>query len=180
MKVMGIDPGSRKIGIALLEVQGRKISYLDSQVIRLEKIKEFNPRLKVLFEEIKRYTDLWRPDVVSIESLIFAKGTTSLMKMAQARGCIITALTLQNLEIYEYSPNLVKSTVAGHGHAQKEAIQKIILGIFPQIKFSTDDESDAVAIALCHIFGAPVSQKPWSGKSKRRTLADAVKHRVAD
>jgi crossover junction endodeoxyribonuclease RuvC len=175
---MGIDPGSRKIGLALLETEGRKVSYLDSTVVRLEKIKEFNPRLKVLFEQVLLAIKNWQPDVVAIESLIFAKGTTSLMKMAQARGCILTALTVEQIPIFEYSPNLVKSTVAGHGHAPKESIQKILSSIFPKATFSTDDESDAVAIALCHVFGAPASQSPWSGKSKNRTLADSVKHRI--
>ena len=176
MRVMGIDPGSRKIGVALLESEGKRVSYIESNVIRLDKIKEFNPRLKILFEEIRKYIHLWQPDVVSIESLIFAKGTTSLIKMAQARGSIITALAVEDLPIFEYSPNLVKSTVSGHGHADKNAIQKILLNIFPKAKFRTDDESDAVAIALCHIFGAPTTRNPWSGKSKKRTLSESVKH----
>ena len=176
MRVMGIDPGSRKIGLALIESEGRRVKLLDSKVLRLEKIKEFNPRLKVIFEEISALVELWKPEKVAIESLIFAKGTTSLMKMAQARGAIIAALACQNLEINEYSPNLIKSTVAGHGHATKESIQKILNSFFPEAKFSTDDESDAVATALCYVFAGPSTRHPWSGKSKNRTLASSVKH----
>ena len=88
-------------------------------------------------------------------------------------------------KIYEYSPNLVKQTVTGHGHADKEGIQKVLMRIFGIKKFKTHDESDAVAIALCHALnlnheGLQLNQLRGKGRSsKSRGLASSVEHKLS-
>lgn len=151
MLIMGIDPGSLRAGYGLLEVEGRAIKYLDSGVLRYDHIDHFLNRPTEIYQSIADLFRRYRPEEVAFEGLVMVKGTTSMLKLAQARGAMLAALSghLPN-RIFEYAPNLVKSSLMGHGHAAKENIQKGLRMIFPKEHFATNDESDALAVALCH------------------------------
>tara|TARA_R110002072_G_scaffold288917_1_gene455331 strand:- start:7191 stop:7739 length:549 start_codon:yes stop_codon:yes gene_type:complete len=180
MIILGIDPGSRKAGYGLIEVSGRKINYLASGVLRYDQVNEFIDRLGIIFKSIEEIVNHFKPDEVSIESLIYVKSVTSLAKLAQARGSMIAALmeTHQG-KVSEYSPNLIKSSVTGHGHANKESVNKALQMIFGEkIEFKSDDESDALAIAICHALNRNNPKVDGSGKkmSKGSSLKQAFKH----
>lgn len=151
MIILGIDPGSRKAGYALIEVQGKKISYKTSGVLRYDRIDEFIERLGVIYESCDNLVNLHAPDEIAIESLIYVKSVEALSKLAQARGAMIAAFsrTLKG-KVFEYSPNTIKSSVTGHGHADKESVDKAMSMMFGKMTFKTSDESDALAIAVCH------------------------------
>jgi crossover junction endodeoxyribonuclease RuvC len=163
--ILGIDPGSRKAGYALIEVQGKKISYITSGVLKYDHVDEFIERLGMIYESCDEITKKYKPDEVSIEALIYVKSVDALSKLAQARGAMVAAFskTLRG-KIFEYSPNLVKSSVTGHGHADKEAVDKSLRMMFGQIVFKTSDQSDALAIAVCHALNRNVKLK-MMGKS---------------
>ena len=151
MIILGIDPGSRKAGYAIIEVQGKKISYITSGALKYDHINEFIDRLGLIYQSCDEIVKKFSPDEVSIESLIYTKNIDSLSKLAQARGAMIAAFSQSKSgRIFEYAPNLVKSSVTGHGHASKEAIDKALGMMFGKINFKTADESDALAIAVCH------------------------------
>ena len=151
MIILGIDPGSRKAGYALIDVQGKKISYITSGILKYDHVDEFLERLGIIYETCSDLSDKFKPDEVSIEALIYVKSVDALSKLAQARGAMIAAFSkLHKGKIYEYAPNAIKSAVTGHGHADKEAVNKAMTMMFGQIKFKTADESDALAIAVCH------------------------------
>ncbi len=151
MIILGIDPGSRKAGYAVIEVSGRKFKYIDSGVLRYDKINEFVDRLGVIYESCSELLEKYNPCEISIESLIYVKSVTSLAKLAQARGAMIAAfMKTHQGKLSEYSPNLIKASVTGHGHASKEGVDKTLNMIFGPLKFKSNDESDALAIALCH------------------------------
>lgn len=151
MIILGIDPGSRKAGYALIEVQGKKISYIASGVLKYDHVDEFIDRLGMIYQSCDELMTKFKPDEVSVEALIYVKSVEALSKLAQARGAMVAAFSrsLQG-KIYEYSPNTVKSSVTGHGHADKEAIDKAMTMMFGKLTFKTSDESDALAIAVCH------------------------------
>jgi crossover junction endodeoxyribonuclease RuvC len=154
MIILGIDPGSRKAGFGLIEVKGRKINYLESGVMRYDCKKDFMDRLGNIHLSCEELVKIFSPDQIAIESLIYVKSISSLAKLAQARGAMIAAFMKTHKErVFEYSPNLVKSTVTGHGHADKESVNKALKMMFKnqiQTEFGSDDESDALAIAVCH------------------------------
>ena len=151
MIILGIDPGSRKAGYALIEVQGRKISYIASGVLKYDHVNEFLERLGMIYQTCDELMNKYQPDEVSIEALIYVKSVAALSKLAQARGAMIAAFSRTRLgKIFEYAPNAVKSSVTGHGHADKEAIDKAMTMMFGKLSFKTSDESDALAIAVCH------------------------------
>ena len=153
MIILGIDPGSRKAGYALIDVQGKKISYIASGVLKYDKVDEFIERLGMIYQTCDDLMTKFRPDEVSIESLIYVKSVDALSKLAQARGAMIAAFSRTHVgKIYEYSPNTIKSSVTGHGHADKDAVDKAMNMMFGKMSFKTSDESDALAIAVCHAF----------------------------
>jgi crossover junction endodeoxyribonuclease RuvC len=177
MIILGIDPGSRKTGWAVIETEGRKFKYIASGVLRFDKTEEFLDRLALIAKSTKELVETYKPDEVSLESLIFVQSIPSLAKLAQARGALIAGMS-ENYQskIFEYSPNLIKSSVSGHGHATKEGVEKTLKMIFGNIKFKTNDESDALAIALCHALnrgkgrGQSTKKKGQSSYTKGRTL----------
>lgn len=166
MKILGIDPGSRKTGYALVEVQGRKITYLASGILKYDHEEIFLHRLGMIYETCLELIEKHKPEEISIESLIYVKSVEALSKLAQARGAMIAAFSHSHLKkIYEYSPNTIKSAVTGHGHADKESIDKAMVMMFGNLVFKTSDESDALAIAVCHAF---------SRKMNIRTMENAI------
>ena len=151
MIILGIDPGSRKAGYALIDVQGKKISYIASGVLKYDHVSEFLERLGMIYQTCDELMTRYQPDEVSVEALIYVKSVDALSKLAQARGAMIAAFSRSRLgKIYEYAPNAVKSSVTGHGHADKEAVDKAMTMMFGKLTFKTSDESDALAIAVCH------------------------------
>ncbi len=165
MRILGIDPGSRKAGYALIEVDGRKMTYITSGVLKYDHIDEFLERLGVIYQTCDELSEKLSPDEVAIEALIYVKSVEALSKLAQARGAMIAAFSRKNLgKLHEYSPNTIKSSVTGHGHADKDSVDKAVSMIFGKINFKTSDESDALAIAVCHALNRKMKLKTM-GKS---------------
>jgi len=172
LKILGIDPGSRVTGYAILQVtptsQFLGVSLIESGVFKLTTAsqatneKSFGLRLNSLANQLNDVLLRHNPQVLSIESLIHAKNIQSLTKLAQARGVIIQHFfankyeDLQHREskkIVEFAPNAVKATISGFGHSDKTMMQKVIsYHLKEDLKFKTHDESDALALALCYIF----------------------------
>lgn len=177
MVILGIDPGSRKAGYGVIEVSGRKVTYLASGTLRYDKEKDFMSRLGSIHASCLDLVERFQPHEISLESLIYVKSVTSLAKLAQARGAMIAAFMQTHMgKVYEYSPNLVKTTVTGHGHANKESVDKSMKIIFGRhLNFETSDESDGLAIALCHSL-LRGQQVAGVKKSKGKTLRNAFKH----
>jgi crossover junction endodeoxyribonuclease RuvC len=183
MIVLAIDPGSITAGYALLRQDGRKITYLKSGIIRFNQSDDFLERVKEIHEKTQELILSFEPDEIALESLIYVKSPTALIKLAQARGVMLAALsTKYHQRIFEYSPNLVKSTVTGHGHADKQGVQKFLHTTLGLSEFKSHDESDAIAIALCHLLSRQTLVKNLSSikpsKSKGRGLAKSLQHKI--
>ena len=150
MKVLAIDPGSRCSGFAAVLVNKSGVHYLGSGVLKF-KTKDFLQRIPEIYEATKTHFENFSFDVLALETLINVKNVNSLAKLSQARGAQVSALTQERkVDIFEFSPNLVKSTVAGFGHADKISVQKSLEILFQEkFDFKTNDESDALAIAYC-------------------------------
>jgi len=141
------------MGYGVILSHGRKIEYVASGVLNFEKEDNFFLKIGLIFESTRDIITKFQPDEISIESLIYVKSVTSLSKLAQARGAAIAGIiSADKKRIVEYSPNLIKSAVTGHGHSSKEEIQKTLGMILKVNSFKTHDESDALAIAICHHF----------------------------
>lgn len=170
MIILGIDPGSRKAGYALIEIQGKKITYLLSGAMKYDHVDEFIDRLGLIYQSCEELINKHSPDEISVESLIYVKSIDALSKLAQARGAMIAAFTrTRHGRVFEYAPNLVKSSVTGHGHASKEAVDKALGMMFGKIGFKSSDESDALAIAVCHALNRTMKLRLMEKKPQRTT-----------
>lgn len=151
MKILGIDPGSRVSGYAIIEIKQLKMSYVTSGVIKSDLNDTFFKRLPSIYDKFQSVVEAYQIQQVAIESLIHVKNVVSLAKLAQARGAMLASVAKCGAQIFEYSPNKVKSSVSGYGHADKEMIHLSIERILgAQINCASHDESDALAIAIAH------------------------------
>lgn len=180
MIILGIDPGSIKTGYAFIEVNGRNFKHLKSGTLKFDQKTPFLDRIHEIREKFTEVIIGQKIDEVALESLIFVKSPTALIKLAQARGILLSVLSNENfVNIHEYSPNSIKSSTVGHGHADKISVQKQLKMIFGIDSFNTDDESDALAVAVCHALNRGAGQTvAKTGKSKSKGLAASVSHRL--
>lgn len=182
MIVLGIDPGSRKTGYAFIELKNGKFTHIKSGVLNFGHEQFFLDRINLISDGILKILDEQPVDAISMESLIYVKSPTALIKLAQTRGVILSEISKKYPgKIFEYSPNLIKSVAVGHGHADKKSIQKFLSMILGISAFSTSDESDAMAIALCHLLQNPKNvplEKIEKKTSKSRSLKASLAHKV--
>ncbi len=149
MIILGIDPGTRRVGYGLVKYESGKTEFLGAGLLSIRS-KNDTDALKELQSELGALIKKWRPDMLAIEKLFFVKNQKTGMRVAEARGVILaTATTRRISKIREYSPNEVKSGIAGNGHADKKSIAKMVRLILkkPDLKV-IDDASDALAIAI--------------------------------
>ncbi len=149
MVIIGIDPGSRRIGYGILEKQGGSLRLLKTGTLRV-KSHEDAEALGETRREFSHLLTLFKPKVLAIEKLYFAKNKKTALQVAQARGVILGEAAERGLRIEEYTPNEIKAGVAGYGLADKKAVAKmvhIILGEKGGLKV-VDDATDALAAAI--------------------------------
>ncbi|MEM7007811.1 MAG: crossover junction endodeoxyribonuclease RuvC [Thermodesulfobacteriota bacterium] len=151
MRVIGIDPGSKVCGYGILEVQKGVVTHIHSGCIIPKAALPLNQRLKVIYDGIVEVIEAHSPDVMSIEDIFFAKNAKSAIKLGQARGVALLAGTNSGIMVYEYAPTKVKLALTGRGRANKAEVQGMLSRILGVKEWQTQDASDAVAIALCHI-----------------------------
>ncbi|MDO8430605.1 MAG: crossover junction endodeoxyribonuclease RuvC [Candidatus Taylorbacteria bacterium] len=145
MKILGIDPGYDRVGVAVIENN----ILLHSECFDTDAKDSFHIRLKSIGLRIKKIIEKYNPDVLAIESLFITKNQKTAMKVAEARGVISYEACLLDIPIYEYSPPQIKVAVTGHGGSDKAQIIKMIpLLVKMKSKKAQDDEYDAIAVAL--------------------------------
>ncbi len=154
MKIIGIDPGTGRLGWAILEVLPRqKAKLLEYGCFETLKNSKLQDRLEKIFVFLQSLIDQHKPDEMAAESLFFTKNTKTAFDVGAARGVILLCAKLKNLNVNQYTPTQIKSSLTGYGKAEKSQIQFMvtkILGLKEVPK--PDDAADAVAIALTHSF----------------------------
>ena len=149
VRVLGIDPGSRVTGFGVIETDGVRSRYLGSGCIRTT-TGPFPERLGEIFGGLRAALEEWQPGEVAVEQVFVSRNASSALKLGQARGAAISAVVTLGLPVFEYTPAAVKQGLVGNGRAEKEQVQhmvRVILGMQGRLVL---DESDALAIALCH------------------------------
>ena len=151
MKILGIDPGYERMGVAIIERNEGRESVVFSTCIRTSAKLSLPERLVTIGRELESIIVQYLPDQAAIEALYFAKNTTTALKVAEARGVIQFVITSNSIPLFEYHPNIIKIAVTGYGNADKSAIASMIpkLVTYDAAK-KIDDELDAIAVALTH------------------------------
>lgn len=147
-RVLAIDPGYDRLGMAVVEGDPSKPTYVWSDCIVPPK-GAAETRLAVVFSSVTAALHKYKPDILAIESLFFSVNKKTVLGVAEARGAILSAAGMRAVPVTEYSPQLVKLAVTGYGAADKKAVARMIprLITLPQKK-RLDDELDALALGI--------------------------------
>lgn len=155
MRVLGIDPGFERIGWAVVDRIGSRVTTPAYGLIKTPK-GPLGPRLLQIQDEMAALITEHQPEALALEKLFFTKNQTTAMDVARASGVILVTCCAKGLEVTEYSPPEIKLSIVGHGGAEKKQIQFMVtklLGLPGPPK--PDDVADALAIALCHALRTP-------------------------
>ena len=179
MIILGIDPGTNITGYGIIKYKVNTCKHIASGIIKLTSHLPIPNRLKIIYEELSKLIRNFKPDEFAIETAFYGKNVQSAMKIGYARGVSILAAANNGIPTSEYSPREIKKSVVGNGAATKEQVNYMIKTL---LNVKTDkmksDESDALAIALCHAFRL---KSPANKKSKNwKAFVDANPERVID
>ena len=149
-RILGIDPGFERLGIAVLEkIKQGKEQVIFSECFKTSAKLEFAERLRLIGEEIKKIIKKYQPEVLAIETLFLNTNQKTVMRVAEARGVVVYEAAQAGLRIFEATPLQIKVATTGYGRSDKTQINKMVKLLVEIEKNKTsDDELDAVAIAL--------------------------------
>ena len=151
MRIMGIDPGTRRVGYGVIDKEGADLRTVAFGTICTKPKTALPDRLKVIFEQISSLINEHSPEVVVVEEVFAGKGSKSSIKIGEGRGVILLCAAMGGTTVAEYTATNVKMAVVGNGHASKEQVQtmvKVILGLAEHPE--AEDAADALASAICH------------------------------
>ncbi|MDQ6993498.1 MAG: crossover junction endodeoxyribonuclease RuvC [Mariprofundus sp.] len=157
MRILGVDPGSVKTGIGIIDIEGNHMRYIHHSVIHCGK-GDFDKRLHLLFNGLKEIIATFQPTVAGIEDQFVSKNVSSALKLGQARGALVAACTDAGLRVTPYAPTKVKQAVVGFGRADKAQVQHMIRMLLHPPEPLTEDSADALAVAICHAHHAPMQK----------------------
>lgn len=159
-RVLGIDPGSARLGYAVVEEQRGKLSLLTCGVVETPKGQPMPQRLLQLHTALTALVATQAPAEMAVEELFFAKNPTTIISVGEARGVALLVAASAGIPVFEYKPMAVKQAVHGYGLAKKEQVGemvRVLLGLEHVPR--PDDAADAAAIAICHLHTSHVTAR---------------------
>ena len=150
MIILGIDPALTQAGWGVISVHNNTISFIACGTIKTDAKQPLDVRLHHLHKTISEVIDLYKPDEVAIEETFVNKNAVSSLKLGHARGVLMLSAAIAGLKVYEYASTSIKKTVVGVGRAEKNQVGVMIKYLLPQAIVKSEDEADALAVAICH------------------------------
>jgi crossover junction endodeoxyribonuclease RuvC len=160
MRTIGIDPGTAIMGWGIIDERAGALKLVSYGALTTRAGVPAQERLVMLYDGLREILQQHRPEDAAIEELFFGKNVNTAITVGQARGVALLALAQAGIPIHEYKPMSVKQAVAGYGGADKKQMQEMVrmtLGLTAIPK--PDDAADAVAIAICHAYTAPMLRR---------------------
>ena len=156
MIVLGIDPGTARLGYGFIRKDGAKLIHLAHGCLETPKMMPQSERLSFLHRALTELIAKHQPELVGVEKLFFQKNVTNAMTVSEARGVALLALQEANVVIAEYTPMQVKLAATGYGGADKRQVQDMVKRLFLLKEIpKPDDAADAPAIAYCAAVSVP-------------------------
>lgn len=169
--ILGVDPGSRITGYAILEQEGRRYRALRCDVIRLHDLEDHAQRLLKLFNVLSDIVCSFQPAECVVETPVFGKDPQAMLKLGRAQAACILAFNTNGYNVTEYLPKEVKKSVTGNGNASKQQVASMLAQLvsLPDEKLK-NDATDALAVAWCHAmrqkFNLPVTNHRHKNNQK--------------
>lgn len=149
-RILGIDPGSNRLGFACLEKRGSVLELISAEVISAAPKRPFYGRLELIAARLRDLILEFSPDEVAVEDIFHAHNARSAFQLGVARGVAIGACLSHKMKIFEYAPTQVKAVVTGYGRADKAQVKKMIELVLRRKLDLGYDATDAIAVAICH------------------------------
>lgn len=151
MRVLGIDPGTIRMGMAVLDVKAKSYTAVAYKVMHVTKNAALPQRLKEIYHAILQFIETHHPDVLSLENIFFDKNVPSMIKIGEARACAMLAAAQKDIPVAEYPPARIKQAISGNGRASKIQMQQMMRSILGLKTLPPEDAADALAVAMCHV-----------------------------
>ncbi len=170
MIILGVDPGTVVLGYGIIRVEGKKLTCLTLDALKLDAKKDPFERLADIHEAIAELFATYQPDHMAMEAPFFGKNIQSMLKLGRAQGVIMSAGLAAGIPVVEYSPRKVKQAITGNGAASKEQVSGMLQHIYglesmPKVL----DATDGLAVATCHAYalGSPILASMSVNKLKK-------------
>lgn len=167
MIVLGIDPGTRRLGWGAVRKDGTRLVHIAHGVIRANEAEPLAVRLVTIERELQEVVETHRPGRASVEAIFFAKDAQAAAKLGHARGVALLVCARAGLEVLEYPPARVKRTVAGAGRADKSQVAEMVRALLGLVERPPADAADALAIAITCIQQSLLDRVPQIPESTR-------------
>lgn len=179
MIIIGVDPGTMCTGYGIICLDRNRMSRLASGCISIGAATPVAERLGKIYDNLNIILKQYRPDEFALETAFYGKNVQSALKIGFARGVCMLAAIHNGIAVNEYSPREVKKSVVGNGSASKTQVQYMVTSILElDGNFSSMDESDALAIAICHAFRLQTPGFSHGRKKDWKAFVDANPDRV--
>lgn len=182
--IIGIDPGSRMTGYGIIQSAGDRLTFLDAGTIRADG-EDIAARLTQIFSGVERIVRHYQryydePMVGAIEEVFMAQNPDSALKLGQARGAAIVALTACGLGVSEYTARQIKQSVCGYGAATKEQVGDMVCRLLSLQVIPQADAADGLACAICHAHTSHSVHKLLGGNFGRSTAKKKGRWRLSE
>jgi crossover junction endodeoxyribonuclease RuvC len=150
IRILGIDPGLRRTGWGVIDVDGNRLIHVACGSVITNDKADVATRLVAIHDGLVRVVEEFQPEEAAVEATFVNKDASATLKLGQARGIALLVPARAGLAVSEYAPNLVKKTIVGAGHGEKAQIRMMIGVLLPKADPQTEDAADALAIAVTH------------------------------
>lgn len=180
MRVMGVDPGLTRCGLSVVETgRGRQVVALDVDVVRTPSDAALASRLLAVSDAVEHWLDTHRPDVVAIERVFSQLNLMTVMGTAQAGGVVALAAAKRGIDVHFHTPTEVKAAVTGNGAADKAQVTAMVTRILAlQAKPTPADAADALALAICHCWRAPMLARMAEAQAQAARQREAYRAKL--
>jgi crossover junction endodeoxyribonuclease RuvC len=181
VRVLGVDPGLTRCGLGVVDGgAGRTVRCVAVDVVQTPVGDDLARRLLLLANEVERWLDEYRPDVVAVERVFSQYNVRTAMGTAQAGGVVALVAARRNLPVVFHTPSEVKAAVTGSGRADKAQVTTMVTRLLNLTERpSPADAADALALAICHLWRAPMRDRLAEAEARAKELAKHHKARLA-
>lgn len=167
MRLLGLDPGLRNTGWGVIEATGNRLRHVADGVIVSDARLPLAERLLQLHDGVMAVLAQHSPDEAAVEETFVNRNPVSTLKLGQARGVVMLAPARSGIPVAEYTPNLIKKTVVGAGHAEKPQVALMVRMLLPGCLVTSPDAADALAVAICHAHHRATAQRMTAAQGAR-------------
>jgi crossover junction endodeoxyribonuclease RuvC len=178
MRVLGLDPGSRRTGYGLVERSGNTFTSLTYGVATAGPRLPLAQRLHAIVVQVDQVIDSMHPEVVAVEEAFYHQSVRSTLVLGHVRGALLVAAASRGIDVFEYTPREIKMSVAGSGSAAKEQVAFMVRRLLAIKSALAADASDALAVALCHLHRARRLAPPTAVRAAARNLEALLARRT--